>query len=82
MKKFFSVNGKEYKTEDYADGKPGLVGESKTKKEDNTNDKSDDGEGMDPVGQEDDDVDNDDKGYDNGADDDANLMIETKMCFC
>ena len=48
-KKFFSVNGKEYKTEDYADGKPGLVGESKTKKEDNTNDKSDDGEGMDKV---------------------------------
>ena len=48
-KKFFSVNGKEYKTEDYADGKPGLVGESKTKKEDNTNDKSDDGEGLDKV---------------------------------
>tara|TARA_B100001287_G_scaffold56732_1_gene45067 strand:+ start:326 stop:1060 length:735 start_codon:yes stop_codon:yes gene_type:complete len=35
-KKFFSVNGKEYKTEDYA-------------KEDNTNNKSDDGEGMDKV---------------------------------
>ena len=35
-KKFFSVNGKEYKTEDYA-------------KEDNSNDKSDDGEGMDKV---------------------------------
>ena len=35
-KKFFSVNGKEFKTEDYA-------------KEDNTNDKSDDGEGMDKV---------------------------------
>ena len=35
-KKFFSVNGKEYKTEDFA-------------KEDNTNDKSDDGEGMDKV---------------------------------
>lgn len=63
-KKFFSVNGKEYKTEDYADGKPGLVGENlmrkgmadmqaqkkhKAKKEDNTNDKSDDGEGMDKV---------------------------------
>ena len=48
-KKFFSVNGKEYKTEDYADGKTGIVGESKTKKEDNTNDKSDDGEGMDKV---------------------------------
>ena len=61
-KKFFSVNGKEYKTEDYADGKPGLVGENlmrkgmadmqaqkKPKKEDNTNDKSDDGEGMDKV---------------------------------
>ena len=48
-KKFFSVNGKEYKTEDYADGKPGLVGESKTIKEDNTKDKSDEGEGMDKV---------------------------------
>ena len=52
-KKFFSVNGKEYKTEDYAD-KPGLVGEQKKlkashKKEDNTNDKSDDGEGLDKV---------------------------------
>ena len=35
-KKFFSVNGKEFKTEDYA-------------KEDNSNDKSDDGEGMDKV---------------------------------
>tara|TARA_B100000073_G_scaffold346344_1_gene357527 strand:- start:389 stop:1093 length:705 start_codon:yes stop_codon:yes gene_type:complete len=50
-KKFFSVNGKEYKTEDYAD-KPGLVGEQKGPVivgEDNTNDKSDDGEGMDKV---------------------------------
>ena len=47
-KKFFSVNGKQYETEAYAD-KPSLVGESKTKKEDNTNDKSDDGEGMDKV---------------------------------
>ena len=33
-KKFFSENGKEFKTEDYA-------------KEDNSNDKSDDGEGID-----------------------------------
>ena len=61
-KKFFSVNGKEYKTEDYAE-KPGLVGEQRGpvivgeqkklkashKKEDNTNDKSDDGEGLDKV---------------------------------
>ena len=61
-KKFFSVNGREYKTEDYAE-KPGLVGEQRGpvivgeqkklkashKKEDNTNDKSDDGEGLDKV---------------------------------
>lgn len=56
-KKFFSVNGKEYKTEDFA--KENLVRQGmadmqaqkkhKAKKEDNTNDKSDDGEGLDKV---------------------------------
>ena len=56
-KKFFSVNGREYKTEDYA--KENLMRKGmadmqaqkkpKAKKEDNTNDKSDDGEGLDKV---------------------------------
>tara|TARA_B100001564_G_scaffold350610_1_gene355306 strand:- start:595 stop:1335 length:741 start_codon:yes stop_codon:yes gene_type:complete len=56
-KKFFSVNGREYKTEDYV--KENLMRKGmadmqaqkkhKAKKEDNSNDKSDDGEGMDKV---------------------------------
>ena len=54
-KKFFSVNGREYKTEDYAKenlmrkGMADMQAQKKPKKEDNTNDKSDDGEGMDKV---------------------------------
>lgn len=54
-KKFFSVNGKEYKTEDFAkenlvrQGMADMQAQKKPKKEDNTNDKSDDGEGMDKV---------------------------------
>ena len=56
-KKFFSVNGRQYETEAYA--KENLMRKGmadmqaqkkpKAKKEDNTNDKSDDGEGMDKV---------------------------------
>ncbi len=56
-RKFFSVNGKQYETEAYA--KENLMRKGmadmqaqkkpKAKKEDNTNDKSDDGEGMDKV---------------------------------
>ena len=56
-RKFFSVNGKQYETEAYA--KENLMRKGmadmqaqkkpKAKKEDNTNDKSDDGEGLDKV---------------------------------
>ena len=56
-KKFFSVNGRQYETEAYA--KENLMRKGmadmqaqkkpKAKKEDNTNNKSDDGEGMDKV---------------------------------
>ena len=56
-KKFFSVNGRQYETEAYA--KENLMRKGmadmqaqkkpKAKKEDNTNDKSDDGEGLDKV---------------------------------
>ncbi len=48
-RKFFSVNGKQYETEAYAMADMQAQKKPKAKKEDNTNDKSDDGEGLDKV---------------------------------